>query len=456
MNETKQNEVIDKTKHVGEVYESPSYGKYEIIECVTGPIFNPMVKVKFANTNKIVECRYNAAIKGLARDPSHIESMYCGNTYDTCCGPVLVLEYLGYYKKCDFVKIRFLYTGYECEERLKNILKGYANDPNYFMYTVKDKIFHSNNYGDYKIIADEGSGKHNMKMVRIKFLATGYEYVTRYDAARDGSVKDPTYFSHTIKGQIFHTNNYGDIEILDQVGMTEDGKHRIMKIRFITTGFERTAKYDDIVRGEVKDPTLVNFINARNIIGNTPINDLERTIRKSWTNMMNRCYDKSHVGYESYGGKGVIVCKEWHDYNNFRNDVINLPGWALKFNDPVNYQLDKDLLQYTVPHENRVYSKNTCVWLHRSINSAICNYNENFHIIYGCIYEIYNLYYVKTLLDYLPNYGPFDSLESAINMANYCHSYAGLNQFIIPVNNIMTTQQIFEHTKDRRVMVEII
>ena len=46
--------------------------------------------------------------------------------------------------------------------------------------------------------------------------------------------------------------------------------------------------------------------------------------------------------YKNYGAKGVTVAPEWHDFNIFERDVINIPGWVNKFNDPVNYNLDKD------------------------------------------------------------------------------------------------------------------
>jgi len=34
---------------------------------------------------------------------------------------------------------------------------------------------------------------------------------------------------------------------------------------------------------------------------------------KSWSSMMNRCYDKTCDHYDSYGGRGIRVCKRWRD-----------------------------------------------------------------------------------------------------------------------------------------------
>ena len=443
----------DKTKYVGERYES-KHGKYEIIEYIGGS--HSKVKVKFDLTGSEVICRYDTAYKGFALDPNYVTFLYVGKTYDTCCGPVTILRDLGYNKKKKhvFVWIRFELTGYECEERLKNILNGYANDPGYFMYTVKDKIFHSNSYGDYKIIAEANSNEYNMKMVRIKFILTGYEYDVRYDAARDGKVKDPTYFMHTVKDKIFHSNNYGDFKIIKQTGFTEDKRHRIVKIKFLISGAETTVKYDDILNGEVQDPSFKNKYHARNSIGSQQIVNTERVLKKIWSDMMNRCYNINIQAYKSYGARGVTVASEWHDYNNFRRDIELLPGWMNKFNDPVNYHLDKDLLQYTIPHSSRVYSKDTCVWLRADLNEKLPFNAVQLAIYYNSIYQINELYFVKTLSPLLLNYGPFTSLDAAINMANRCYASVGLNQLIIPTNNIMQIQQIFQYTDDRKIAIK--
>lgn len=46
-------------------------------------------------------------------------------------------------------------------------------------------------------------------------------------------------------------------------------------------------------------------------------NDLYQT----WIDMMSRCYNENNGKYKDYGGRGIIVCEEWHDINNFINDV---------------------------------------------------------------------------------------------------------------------------------------
>lgn len=40
-------------------------------------------------------------------------------------------------------------------------------------------------------------------------------------------------------------------------------------------------------------------------------------IRCTWRNMLNRCEDSNNKDYNHYGNRGITVCDEWHDFDNF-------------------------------------------------------------------------------------------------------------------------------------------
>jgi hypothetical protein len=41
----------------------------------------------------------------------------------------------------------------------------------------------------------------------------------------------------------------------------------------------------------------------------------------TWNHMMNRCYNKNDSRFESYGGRGIKVCKKWHNFIGFWEDM---------------------------------------------------------------------------------------------------------------------------------------
>lgn len=81
-----------------------------------------------------------------------------------------------------------------------------------------------------------------------------------------------------------------------------------------------------------------------------------------------RCYNPSAISYKSYGAKGVTMSPEWKSSNTaFVKDVINLPGFNISKLRGRTLQLDKDQLV----KGNKVYSKQTCVWLDRKENIKV-------------------------------------------------------------------------------------
>ena len=54
----------------------------------------------------------------------------------------------------------------------------------------------------------------------------------------------------------------------------------------------------------------------------------------TWVQMKARCYDKNHPVYKHYGGRGIIVCDEWHDsvaFIKYCEEVLGPrpPGYTL-------------------------------------------------------------------------------------------------------------------------------
>jgi hypothetical protein len=67
---------------------------------------------------------------------------------------------------------------------------------------------------------------------------------------------------------------------------------------------------------------------------------------RTWLNMISRCKYPSVTSYKYYGAKGVIVCKRWLKFENFYEDMGNVPEG--KSIDRIN------------PYGN--YEPNNCRW----------------------------------------------------------------------------------------------
>ena len=154
-----------------------------------------------------------------------------------------------------------------------------------------------------------------------------------------------------------------------------------VKVRFIETGYISIAKMWDLKKGAVKDmlkPSVckVGYLGKdfKNIRKNNK--ELFKKAYQVWIDMIKRCYDKNRPGYKSYGYKGVTVSDRWLNFSNFYKDIQNIEGYNVDDFLESKIFLDKDKLQLNKPYSERVYSKDTCVFLSRDENNKLQNYES--------------------------------------------------------------------------------
>ena len=50
-------------------------------------------------------------------------------------------------------------------------------------------------------------------------------------------------------------------------------------------------------------------------------------VYSAWADMKSRCYDKNHISYERYGGRGITVCDKWkNSFEAFYEDMGDPPA----------------------------------------------------------------------------------------------------------------------------------
>lgn len=85
-------------------------------------------------------------------------------------------------------------------------------------------------------------------------------------------------------------------------------------------------------------------------------------IYNTWASMKARCLNKKNKSYKNYGGRGIIVCKEWMKFENFYEDMGNCPKGKT---------LDRT-------NNNGNYCKKNCHWKTRKEQQ---NNKRNNHLI---------------------------------------------------------------------------
>jgi hypothetical protein len=88
--------------------------------------------------------------------------------------------------------------------------------------------------------------------------------------------------------------------------------------------------------------------------GNRSHNLKNHRLYSIWNQMIQRCNNQKHKYYNDYGARGITVCDEWLDINNFINDMFP------------SYQ---EGLSIDRIDNNKGYSKDNCRWTTKSIQA---------------------------------------------------------------------------------------
>lgn len=78
-----------------------------------------------------------------------------------------------------------------------------------------------------------------------------------------------------------------------------------------------------------------------------------------WRGIIRRCYDTKSPNYRTYGGAGITLCEEWHNFQNFAKWYTELPLYGK------GLHLDKDLLNM----KSTQYTPSNCTLVPQNINS---------------------------------------------------------------------------------------
>ena len=237
----------------------------------------------------------------------------------------------------------------------------------------------------------------------------------------------------TIFEKVFNTRNdsYGQYKITKDLGIING--RRMVKIKFLVTGYETNIRYDNALNGvSIRDPYYPRTYNVA-CTGNVKnIKTTYKRIYDRWCNMISRCYNPNAKDYKRYGYIGVKVDSRWLCFENYLHDFYELPviGHPIPDDLRVEYQVDKDYLQMNIPKEQRVYSKDTCVLIspRDNANLKLIDNSKNKVNNYFGVYKSYNYYYPTIMHNGNKyNLGIYNNEIAAANAYNYFYKKLNSN-----------------------------
>jgi hypothetical protein len=172
-------------------------------------------------------------------------------------------------------------------------------------------------------------------------------------------------------GSIWDSNNCDQFVIIGKTNRyTIDNRGYKIRKYFLCKFKDETiveAKTSEIKMGKVRNP---NFPSVCGIgyLGEGRwefyINQIATKEYACFRNLINRCYNSKNNSYKEYGGEGVALDKELHNFQNFCNTISQLPNYEKWKNDKINlWALDKDELCEKLNIHPKIYSKNTCQFI---------------------------------------------------------------------------------------------
>lgn len=175
----------------------------------------------------------------------------------------------------------------------------------------------------------------------------------------------------------FHENSDGDRFTVIEYRTCTD-----VDIVFDCEGIIRTVKAKDIARKKLVPHTRKSIMGVAckgyGIYKTTDKAGKSTKAYEKFLGIIGRVYDTSRPDYENYGGRGVTICEEWHNFQNFAEWFYNQPGHNIK-----GFEVDKDITCSTE------YSPSNCYMIPKEINGTIRRVTgkKNTHLPRGVSYS---------------------------------------------------------------------
>lgn len=149
---------------------------------------------------------------------------------------------------------------------------------------------------------------------------------------------------------------YGNVIIIDCYWIKEK-RYRLYVDYRCDCGNIKSSTIDHLKSGRIKS---CGCLRSKNTIERNTKHNLYKTNKRIfdvWNNMIQRCENENSPNYKNYGGRGIKVCENWKNPENFIS-------WAYKNGYQENNKKDrKNVLSIERINVNGNYEPNNCKWI---------------------------------------------------------------------------------------------
>jgi hypothetical protein len=152
---------------------------------------------------------------------------------------------------------------------------------------------------------------------------------------------------------------FGRLTILKDLGNPNVNKSRRIILAVCECGVIKTYQLANLMKKTAPTKSCGCHFVEMSVKANTTHGGSHHPLYNVWSGMKKRCLKIANKDYHNYGGRGVVVCKEWlNGFSSFYN-------WAIDKWKP-GLQLDKDKLG-----NGLLYSPETCCFISRDDNNRL-------------------------------------------------------------------------------------
>lgn len=196
------------------------------------------------------------------------------------------------------------------------------------------------------------------------------KFIDNYEEPKFERLKPNFDNSDEFIGKIYKSHTNKDVQIISKSDYTDNSGHtQYYLIQFLETNSTKISRIDAIIDGRIVDDYEIKFSNIGKMGKISKLDKQQpiyKTLFKRWCQMLERCYDQNCKIFKQYGGKGVKVCKRWHTFANYLEDICQVYNFEKLLEDRT-YQIDKDMFG------SKVYSKDTCIFMPKYFNQRLIN-----------------------------------------------------------------------------------